>query len=227
MFVSAVVNSYETRLPGWLDWIINNATRIQDHASWLIEWSSTDQRLKEDSHYRFRARITKIATIHIILARKEYWRETSTRCRLCREELASYSDCASSLIAQNASSLFGSQQKQDVLRSWVSMHQHCAPLHNPKISYTMNWMLLLATFPKQNNCTYLEILMQEWEPIMTHGLHVLDTMAWGKWTKMDRYVLSCAAIMDCQSQTHYLRINRVTKCPGDFAGRVIGINLIL
>ena len=137
MFVSAVVNSYETRLPGWLDWIINNATRIQDHASWLIEWSSTDQRLKEDSHYRFRARITKRATIHIILARKEYWRETSTRCRLCREELASYSDCASSLIAQNASSLFGSQQKQDVLRSWVSMHQHCAPLHNPKISYTI------------------------------------------------------------------------------------------
>ena len=57
------------------------------------------------------------------------------------------------------------------------MHQHCAPLQNLKISSTMNWMLLLATLPKQNNCTYWEILMQEREPIMKHGLHVLDTMA--------------------------------------------------
>ena len=41
-------------------------------------------------------------------------------------------------------------------------------------------VIVLATFPKQNNCTYWEILMQEWEPIMKHDLHVLDTMAWGK-----------------------------------------------
>ena len=48
------------------------------------------------------------------------------------------------------------------------MHQHCAPLQTPRISSTRNWMLLLATFPKQNNCTYWEILMQEWELIMNH-----------------------------------------------------------
>ena len=30
--------------------------KCQDHASWLIELSSTVQRFEEDSHYRFRAR---------------------------------------------------------------------------------------------------------------------------------------------------------------------------
>ena len=107
------------------------------------------------------------------------------------------------------------------------MHQHCAPLHNPKISSIRNWMLLLATFPKQNNCTYWEILTQEWEPIMKHGLHVLDTRAWGKLTKMDRNLLSSGAIMDCQSLSHSSRTHRATKCPGDIPGLVIGINLIL
>ena len=60
------------------------------------------------------------------------------------------------------------------------MRVYPPPLQNPKISSTRNWMLLLATFPKQNTCTYWEILMQECEPILIHGLHVLDTMAWGK-----------------------------------------------
>ena len=101
-------------------------------------------------------------------------------------------------MAQHASSLFNSQHEQDVLISCVSMHQHCAPLQTPKISSTRNWMLLLATFPKQNNCTYWKILMQEWEPIMKHGLHVLDTMAWGKMNEMARDFLSSAAIMDCR-----------------------------
>ena len=107
------------------------------------------------------------------------------------------------------------------------MHQHCAPLQNPKISSTRNWMLLLATFPKQDNCTYWEMLMQEWEPIMTHGLHVFGTMAWGKLTKMDRDLFSSAAIIDGQSLTHSWRTNHATKCPGDTPGQVIGINLIL
>ena len=49
---------------------------------------------------------------------------------------------------------------------------------------------------------------------MIHGLYVLDTMAWGKRTKMDRDFLSSAAIMDCKSLTHSSRPNRVTNWSG-------------
>ena len=160
--------------------------------------------------------------IHVLLAGEESRRKQWTCGRFCREEHATHNDWIPANGSERILAIRLSTQAGPVNLMSIYSPTLCS-ISESKYQFYEEFDATISRIPKTEQL-YLT-LMQEWVLIMRHGLPVSDTMAWGKWMKMDRDYSSCAAIMNFPSQTLSLKTNHVANCPGYIPGQVIRTNL--